>query len=67
MPEGYTESDLIWESADPSIAQVSGGNVRGIESGSTSITVRTKDGMYQASCSVLVPSESVEFTPIDPT
>ena len=67
MPEGYSESDLIWESADPSIAQVSGGNVRGIESGSTSITVRTKDGMYQASCSVLVPSESVEFTPIDPT
>ena len=67
MPEGYTESDLIWESADPSIAQVSGGNVRGIESGNTTITVKTKDGMYQAICSVLVPSEAGEFTPINPT
>ncbi|SHN68054.1 cell wall-binding repeat-containing protein [Desulfitobacterium chlororespirans] len=55
-PAGSAEgnsNELVWLSSDPAVATVNQGNVVGINNGSTSITVKTKDG-NQASCLVTV-------------
>lgn len=55
-PAGSAEgnsNDLVWLSGDPAVATVNQGKVVGINNGSTSITVKTKDG-NQASCLVTV-------------
>lgn len=55
LPEGYRESDLLYESDNESIAQVDeSGNVFGVASGAAVITVKTKDGEHYIKCNVLV-------------
>lgn len=55
LPEGYTVSDLIYESKDNEIAIVSSnGRVTGKKSGSCEVSVTTNDGKYSISLSVLV-------------
>ena len=62
LPDGYTESDLVWLIADSSIATVSNGIVSGKAEGSTTVTVATKDGEYSTVCAVIVSSnEQIEF------
>jgi hypothetical protein len=58
IPEGYSESDITWESEDPSVATVSGGIVTGVGEGSTQIKVKTSDGKYEAYCAVIVTEQS---------
>ena len=54
-PENATERELVWESSDNSIATVdSNGLVKGIKMGTTTITVKTKDGKVKATCEVKV-------------
>lgn len=62
IPEGYSETDLIWNSDNPSVATVSAGHVTAVGSGVAMITVRSADGMYEAFCTVSVelPLESFE-------
>ena len=55
LPENTGIGDLVYESSDPSVADVDdAGNITGVSSGSAKITVRTGDGMHSAFCSVLV-------------
>lgn len=57
FPEGYMQTDLIFESSDPSIATVtSDGVITGITKGSCIITIRTYDSKHSIQCNVLVPS-----------
>ncbi len=53
LPSGYSMEDVVWESNDPSVASVdNNGNITANSAGTTSITVRTSDGEYSASCAV---------------
>lgn len=55
IPDGYSESDITYESSDTSIATVdSNGKVTGKSEGSVVITIKTKDNKFKATCSVLV-------------
>ncbi|MBR2990132.1 MAG: Ig-like domain-containing protein [Solobacterium sp.] len=57
VPEGYSIQDLTAVSDDTSIAEVQGLQVHANRPGSTKITVRTADGQFTVSCSVLVRSK----------
>lgn len=61
IPKGYSESELVWSSDNPSVAAVSGGHVTAVGSGVAMITVRTADGMYEAFCTVSVGLVSESF------
>lgn len=54
LPEGYSETDVIWSSGDANIATVAGGNVSAVSAGSTVVTAKTSDGKYEASCNVII-------------
>ncbi|MDE6210305.1 MAG: Ig-like domain-containing protein [Lachnospiraceae bacterium] len=54
LPEGYSNSDLVWSSSDSSVATVSNGTIKGVSEGSSTITVTTKDGKYKVQCFVTV-------------
>lgn len=54
IPSGYSESDLVWKSSDPSKITVdSNGNVQAVSAGNASIVVSTKDGKNTVSCAVI--------------
>ena len=53
LPSGYSASDIIWESSDPSKVSVdANGNVTAVTAGSAGITAKTSDGKYSVSCAV---------------
>ena len=55
-PADATVKDVLWTSADTSVATVdSNGNVTGVSSGTTTITATSKEGGYKATCKVTVP------------
>lgn len=58
QPENATERDLIWKSSNTSIATVSSnGIVKGLKSGTVTITATTKDGKITKSVTVTVIDE----------
>ncbi|MDE5618929.1 MAG: Ig-like domain-containing protein [Ruminococcus sp.] len=60
LPSGYSVNDIVWESSNPSVASVdANGNISANSAGTTSITVKTKDGKYSASCAVNAKSDIV--------
>ena len=67
LPTGYSLSDIIFVSADPSIANVNvGGIVEGKKGGSTTITVTTSDGKHIAAISITVKAdEKVDFEGVE--
>lgn len=53
LPSGYSASDIVWESSNPSVVSVdANGNVSAVSAGTVSVTATTKDGQYTASCAV---------------
>ena len=59
VPNNATNQNVTWTSSDESVATVSNsGLVSGIAEGSATITVRTSDGGYTASCTVTVTASS---------
>ena len=58
LPEGYSLSDIVYESEDPSVASIQDGIISAAGSGSTTVSAVTKDGKYRTSCSVIVPQVS---------
>jgi|GEM_PF-607886 len=55
-PAGATDKSLTWETSDSSIASVStSGLVSGVAPGNATITARTVDGGFSATCAVTVP------------
>lgn len=62
LPSGYSVDDLVWTTADASIATISSGTVTGKAEGTTTVTIATKDGQYSTVCAVMVSStEQIEF------
>ena len=57
LPEGYETGELVYESGDPSIASVLKGEIIAKNSGSTRISVRTKDGKHQSYVNILVSTQ----------
>lgn len=54
LPDGYEESDLVWSSEKSNVASVLSGTVTGIAEGSSVVTVKTSDGKFTATCTVIV-------------
>jgi uncharacterized protein YjdB len=54
LPANATNKAVDWESSAPSVATVTNGLVTAVSEGSATITVRTKDGGFPATCAVTV-------------
>lgn len=54
IPKGYSSNDLVWSSSDSKVVTVSNGSIKGIDEGSATITIATKDGKYKIQCFVTV-------------
>lgn len=67
LPTGYSMSDIVYESADKSIAKVNAqGVVEGVKGGSTTVEVRTSDGKHIAMITIAVVEDTkVEFEGIE--
>lgn len=53
LPSNATDPTLVWTSANPSVATVSGGVITGVSEGMTTITATAESGVC-ATCNVLV-------------
>lgn len=54
MPNGYDESDIVWNTDDEKIAIVKNGVVTGVGEGTTTVHAVTSDGNYNVACLVTV-------------
>ncbi len=61
-PENASNKKVSWESSDMTVASVENGRVKGLKKGTTTITVKTEDGNFTATCEVTV--EAVRVTGI---
>lgn len=61
-PSNATNKDVTWESSNTAIATVSNGTVKGVAKGSATITVKTSDGNFTATCSVTVSENTPAVT-----
>ena len=57
IPSNATEKNLIWESSDEEIVSVDGGVVNALAIGTATITAKTKDRKFSASCVITVTKE----------
>lgn len=62
-PENASNPSVTWSSSDASIATVSqNGEVEALKTGTVSITVKTADGGFEASCSVKIDASQYNIT-----
>ena len=62
-PRGATNPEVTWSSSDQSVATVSrSGEVTAVNSGNATITARTVDGGFEATCAVTVLNENEPIT-----
>ncbi|MPM82973.1 hypothetical protein SDC9_130036 [bioreactor metagenome] len=55
LPTEYSNSDLIYETINPEICSIAtNGEVKGIQKGSCTISIKTNDNKYSTLCHVLV-------------
>lgn len=63
MPENATDKSVVWESGNESVATVSQeGLVTAVGEGKATITVKTNDGGFRASCEVTVNKKVIAVT-----
>lgn len=63
MPENATDKSVVWESGNESVATVSQeGLVTAVGEGKATITVKTNDGGFSASCEVTVKKKVIAVT-----
>ena len=62
LPSNATNKQVVWNSADASVASVSNGIVTGLKPGTTQVTATSVDGNYSASCSITVEKEKTKAT-----
>lgn len=66
-PSNATNKNVTWSSSNTSVATVSSGKITAVSAGSATITVKTEDGGYTATCSVKVTeatSQTVSVTSV---
>ena len=63
-PADADDKTVIWDSSDKSIASVENGTVTALKAGSASITARSVDGGFTASCSVSVVAKTIDVASI---
>ena len=61
-PLGASDPAVIWASTDETVAIVSSGVVKGLSSGTATITATTRDGGFSASCTVTVTPPYAGYT-----
>ncbi len=61
-PSDATDKSVTWKSSRTAVATVSNGVVKGVATGSATITVTTVDGSYTATCTVKVVKPSSEIS-----
>ncbi len=59
-PDNATDKSVTWESSDPTVATVENGKITALKAGTTTITVKTADGEFTATCVVTVEEEPGE-------
>ena len=65
MPENATDKSVVWESGNESVATVSQeGLVTAVGEGKATITVKTNDGGFSASCEVTVNKKVIAVTSV---
>lgn len=60
LPVNADDKTLVWSSSNPQVATVTGGVVKGVNVGITTIRVATVDGEKSAFCTVTVKSVTVD-------
>ena len=63
-PADADDKTVVWDSSDKSIASVENGTVTALKAGSASITARSVDGGFTASCSVSVVAKTIDVASI---
>jgi uncharacterized protein YjdB len=58
-PSNATNTNVTWETNNPSVATVSNGTVTGVAEGKANITVKTQDGNKVATCEVTVQAGNI--------
>lgn len=59
-PSGATNKTVTWSSSSEAVATVSNGTVTAVAEGTATITVRTEDGGFTATCAVTVAADAPE-------
>lgn len=54
LPQGYDREDLVYSSEDENVCRLTNDDIFAVDLGSTIITIKTKDGKYQAKLNILV-------------
>jgi len=66
-PTDASNKNVTWESSNTAVATVSNGVVTGVSEGTSTITVKTVDGSYTATCSVTVSTSTSATLEIAPS
>lgn len=61
-PSNATNKNVTWTSSNTTVATVSNGTITAKKAGSATITVKTSDGSFTATCSVTVNNSTVSVT-----
>ena len=61
-PSNATNKNVTWTSSDPTVATVNNGLVTAVKAGTATITVRTAEGSFTATCAVNVTAAVVAVT-----
>ena len=61
-PAGASDPTVIWTSSDENVAVVSDGIVKGVASGTATVTAATAEGGYTAACTVTVTPPYAGYT-----
>ena len=65
LPETATDKSVTWGSSNTDVATVVDGKVTAVKAGEATITVKTVDGNYTATCTVTVTDKTYTIT-VDP-
>ena len=63
-PSNADNASVTWDSSDKSVATVSNGKVTAVKAGSATITVKTVDGGFTASCAVTVSAKVIDVSSV---